>query len=263
MLYKKEMKLIDTHTHLYLPEFDQDREVVVKRAIEAGIERMYLPNVDSETIDSMHALESMFPGNCFAMMGLHPCSVKKETMDQELLVVESWLSKRKYPAVGEIGLDLYWDKSTFEIQVEALRIQCRWAQKCEIPVVLHSRDSTAECIRVIQEFTGTNEGLKGVFHCFSGTAAEAKAITEMGFFLGIGGPLTYKKSTLAESIREISLDYLVLETDAPYLSPVPYRGKRNESLYIREVLDFLSGDRMIGKAELAEITTKNALKLFA
>ncbi|MEZ5172643.1 MAG: TatD family hydrolase [Bacteroidia bacterium] len=257
------MKLIDTHTHLYLPEFDNDRHDVVRRAIDAGVERMYLPNVEGETIDAMHELEAAFPGNCFAMMGLHPCSVKKETMEQELALVETWLSKRKYPAVGEIGLDLYWDKSTLEIQVEALRIQCSWAQKYNIPVVLHSRDSTAECIEVISEFTGTDAGLKGVFHCFSGTAGEAKAITEMGFFLGIGGPLTYKKSALAESIREISTDYLVLETDAPYLSPVPYRGKRNESSYIRQVLDFLSEDRMIGKAELAEITTRNALKLFA
>jgi len=253
------MKLIDTHTHLYLPEFDADREAVVKRAIESGVERMYLPNVDSETIESMHKLEALFPLNCYAMMGLHPCSVKKETIDEELALVESWLSKRKYPAVGEIGLDLYWDKSTFETQVEALRTQCRWALQYNIPVVLHSRESTAECIKIVSEFVG----LKGVFHCFSGTASEAKAITEMGFYLGIGGAFTYKKSSLPESIRDIQLEYLVLETDSPYLSPVPYRGKRNESSYIRHVLDGLSELHMVGRTQMADITTQNALKLFA
>jgi TatD DNase family protein len=257
------MKLIDTHTHLYLPEFDADREAVVKRAIESGVERMYLPNVDSETIESMHKLEAMFPLNCYAMMGLHPCSVKKETVDQELASVESWLSKRKYPAVGEIGLDLYWDKSTFDIQVEALKIQCQWARKYDIPVVLHSRDSTRECIDVISEFSSGQGGLRGVFHCFSGSADEAKSIIEMGFYLGIGGAFTYKKSSLPESIRDIPLEYLVLETDSPYLSPVPYRGKRNESSYIRHVLDGLSELHMVGRAQLADITTQNALKLFA
>lgn len=253
------MRLIDTHTHLYLPEFDADREAVVARAIECGVERMYLPNVDSETISTMHQLESSFPNNCFAMMGLHPCSVKKESFEHELALVESWLGKRTYPAVGEIGLDLFWDKSTYELQAEALRIQCSWALRYNIPVVLHSRESTSECIQIISEFSG----LKGVFHCFSGSAREAEQISEMGFYLGIGGVLTYKKSTLAESIRNISLDYLLLETDAPYLSPVPYRGKRNETSYIRHVLDFLSEARMTGKGELAEITTRNALKLFA
>jgi TatD DNase family protein len=253
------MKLIDTHTHLYLPEFDSDSEAVVARAIKAGVERMYLPNVDSETIESMHRLESKFPDNCFAMMGLHPCSVSKETIDSELIIVEEWFNKRAYPAVGEIGLDLYWDKNSFEIQVEALRVQCNLALKYNIPVVLHSREATGECIKVISEFVG----LRGVFHCFSGSSSEAKAITEMGFYLGIGGVLTYKKSTLPDSIQDIPLEFLVLETDSPYLSPVPFRGKRNESSYIRHVLDCLSEQRMIGRAELAEVTTNNALKLFA
>ncbi|MEX1189607.1 MAG: TatD family hydrolase [Bacteroidia bacterium] len=256
------MILIDTHTHLYLPEFDNDRNEMVKRAIDAGVEKFYLPNVDSETIESMHNLEAAFPENCIAMMGLHPCSVKPESYKTELALVREWLEKRKYAAVGEIGMDLYWDKSTFEIQKEALETQCKWALEFDLPIVIHSRESTQECIDIIKPFINQGKGLRGVFHCFSGTPEEAKAITEMGFYLGIGGVITYKKSTLAESIADVPLNKLVLETDSPYLSPVPYRGKRNESSYIRYVLEFLSESRRIGKKELAEITTQNANELF-
>jgi TatD DNase family protein len=254
------MKLIDTHTHLYLPEFDADREAVVKRAIESGVERMYLPNVDSETIDEMHALEATFPENCFAMMGLHPCSVKPESYQQELELVKSWLDKRPYVAVGEIGLDLYWDKSTYEIQLEALKLQCEWALEKGLPVVIHSRESTQACIDIIKPYA--SGGLKGIFHCFSGTSVEAKEITDMGFLLGIGGVLTYKKSTLAIDIKDIPIEFLVLETDAPYLSPVPFRGKRNESSYLKHTLTYLAEARMLGVKELANITTANALALF-
>lgn len=254
------MLLIDTHTHLYLPEFNTDRLEMVQRAIDSGVYRMYLPNVDSETIDVMHELESQFPDNCFAMMGLHPCSVKPENYKEELALVKQWLNRRKYAAVGEIGLDLYWDKSTFEIQKEALETQCLWALEMDLPIVIHSRESTQQCIDIIKPLA--NQGLRGVFHCFSGTAAEAAEIVKMGFYLGIGGVLTYKKATLKEDIAEIPLDKLVLETDSPYLSPVPFRGKRNESSYIRYVLDFLSESRKVGKKELAEITTANALELF-
>ena len=254
------MLLIDTHTHLYLPEFDNDRKEIVQRAIDSGVYRMYLPNVDSETIDAMHELESQFPDNCFAMMGLHPCSVKPENYKEELALVKEWLNKRKYAAVGEIGLDLFWDKSTFEIQKEALETQCHWALEMDLPIVVHSRESTQESIDIIKPLA--NQGLRGVFHCFSGTAAEAAEIVEMGFYLGIGGVLTYKKATLKEDIAEIPLDKIVLETDSPYLSPVPFRGKRNESSYIRYVLDFLSESRKVWKKELAEITTANALELF-
>ena len=256
------MFLIDSHCHLYLPEFDQDREATIQRAIDSGVTRMYLPNVDAETIDSMHALEKQFPENCFAMMGLHPCSVNEETYQAEMKIVEDWLKKRSYVAIGEIGLDLYWDKSTFEIQKKALNRQCQLALEYNLPIVIHSRESTRECIDIIKPYVQGNNPLRGVFHCFSGIAEEAKEIEDMGFYLGIGGVLTYKKSNLAESIKSIANASLVLETDAPYLSPVPFRGKRNESSYISYVLDFLAEARMIGKKELAEITTQNALDLF-
>ena len=254
------MQLIDTHTHLYLPEFNEDRVQMIKRAIDAGVSRMYLPNVDSETIAVMHDLEKEFPENCFSMMGLHPCSVKQTSYKDELALVKKWLETRHYVGLGEIGLDLYWDKSTYEIQVEALKIQCEWALEKGIPVILHSRESTQECINIIKPFA--NRGLKGVFHCFSGTAEEAKMIVSMGFYLGIGGVVTYKKSTLAADIKDIPNEYLLLETDAPYLSPVPFRGKRNESSYLKHILTYLAEARMIGVKDLANITTANALALF-
>ena len=252
--------LSDTHTHLYLPEFDNDRNAMIHRAFEAGVTEIYLPNVDSETIFPLHALVDAYPQNCFPMMGLHPCSVKLENMENELALVKNWLDTRDYVAVGEIGLDLYWDKSTLDIQIEALKRQCEWAIEKELPVVLHCRESTAESIEIIRPFA--ERGLKGVFHCFSGTLEEAKMAIEMDFFLGIGGVLTFKKSGLADIVSQIPLEYVVLETDAPYLAPVPFRGKRNESAYIRNILEALSDIRRIGKNELAEITTANARRLF-
>ncbi len=252
--------LSDTHTHLYLPEFDNDRNAMIHRAFEAGVTEIYLPNVDSETIFPLHALVDAYPQNCFPMMGLHPCSVKLENMENELALVKNWLDTRDYVAVGEIGLDLYWDKSTLDIQIEALKRQCEWAIEKEMPVVLHCRESTAESIEIIRPFA--ERGLKGVFHCFSGTLEEAKMAIEMDFFLGIGGVLTFKKSGLADIVSQIPLEYVVLETDAPYLAPVPFRGKRNESAYIRNILEALSDIRRIGKNELASITTANARRLF-
>ena len=252
--------LSDTHTHLYLPEFDNDRNAMMQRAIEAGVTEIYLPNVDSETIPLMHAMVDAFPTHCFPMMGLHPCSVKSDTMEEELTLVKYWLDTRDYVAVGEIGLDLYWDKSTLDIQIEALKRQCEWALEKNLPVILHCRESTAQSIEVIRPFA--ERGLRGIFHCFSGNAEEARIITQMGFLLGIGGVLTFKKSGLAEAIAEIPLDFLVLETDAPYLAPVPFRGKRNEAAYIRIILEALSEIRRVGKNELATITTANARRLF-
>lgn len=254
------MTIFDTHTHIYLPEFDEDRDAVVQRAIRQGVERMYLPNVDGETIDWMHQLEARFPENCFAMMGLHPCSVKPESYLEELNVVKSWLDKRHYVAVGEIGLDLYWDQSTRDIQIEALQMQCAWALEKKLPVVIHSRESTQLSIEVIAPFA--KQGLKGVFHCFSGNAAEAKQLVDIGFLLGIGGVLTYKKSNLAQEIKDVPLTSIILETDAPYLSPVPYRGKRNEPSYIREVLVYLAEARSMPLKAIAEATTENAKNLF-
>jgi TatD DNase family protein len=252
---------IDTHSHIYLPEFDGDRKETVHRAIAAGVEKIYLPNVDSETIASLLQLAADFPDVCIPMMGLHPCSVKPETYQAELQIVKQLLFQKKYAGVGEIGLDLYWDKSTFNIQVEALETQCAWALELNLPVIIHSRNSTQEAINVISSFA--KQGLKGVFHCFSGTKDEAQQIVEMDFMLGIGGIITYKKSDLHECIAGISNEFLVLETDAPYLSPVPYRGKRNEPSYIPHVLSTLAQYRNISEEKLAIITTDNARKLFS
>jgi TatD DNase family protein len=254
-------QLIDTHSHIYLPEFNEDRKSTVLRAIDAGVDKIYLPNVDSETINALHELADEFPENCIPMMGLHPCSVKPETYNSELLIVERHLKERNYVAVGEIGLDLYWDKSTLAIQVKALQTQCEWALELSLPVVIHSRSSTLETIEVIEPFA--HKGLKGVFHCFSGTAEEAQRIVAMDFMLGIGGVITYKKSDLYLTIADVPNEYLVLETDAPYLSPVPFRGKRNEPSYIQYVLTTLAEYRNVNKEQLAEITTQNAKNLFS
>jgi len=252
--------IIDTHAHLYLPEFDDDRTEALERAVSAGVRQLFLPNVDSRTVESLHKLSEAWPEICFPMMGLHPCSVSGESFDEELDIVKELLDSRNYIAVGEIGLDLYWDKTTLAMQVKALQMQCEWALEKDLPVALHSRNATRECIDVIKPFAA--RGLKGVFHCFSGTAEEAAEITAMDFFLGIGGVLTFKKSGLDEAIKDISSGFLVLETDAPYLSPVPFRGKRNEPAYITNVLSLLATLRRKSEEEMAAITTANALRLF-
>lgn len=252
---------IDTHSHIYLPEFNSDRTETVQRAIAAGVEKIYLPNVDSETIDALHQLAAEFPDNCIPMMGLHPCSVKPETYEAELKIVEQLLHQRKYAGIGEIGLDLYWDKTTLNIQIEALKVQCEWALALRLPVIIHSRSSTQEAIDVISPYA--KKGLKGVFHCFSGTKEEAQQIVALNFMLGIGGVITYKKSDLHLAIADVPTELLVLETDAPYLSPVPHRGKRNEPSYIPFVLSTLAQYRNIDAEKLAAITTQNARKLFS
>ena len=195
--------LIDTHAHLYLPRFDKDRDEVLARAQENGIEKIYLPNVDSSTIESMLALEAAQPERCFAMMGLHPCSVK-ENVAEELLVVKNWLEKRTFCAVGEIGIDLYWDKTFFEAQKKAFNEQIGWAIDLDIPIVIHSRESTEIVIDILKE--RKHPKLRGIFHCFSGNADQAHQITQLGFHLGIGGVLTYKKSTLPAAIEDIPLE---------------------------------------------------------
>jgi len=231
-----------------------------RRAFDADVHTFYLPNIDSTSIPALHKLADAYPEICFPMMGLHPCSVKPETWKNELDIVESWLNKRAYTAVGEIGLDLFWDKSTLDIQVEALTIQCEWALQRNLPVVLHSRESTFECISTVKPFA--ERGLTGVFHCFSGNAEEAKEITDFGFFLGIGGVLTYKKSGLAEAVIGVPIEFLVLETDSPYLSPVPFRGKRNEPSYIPFILNTLSEQRNIEPEYLAASIRENSNRLY-
>lgn len=251
--------LVDTHAHIYLPKFDDDRAEVMERARANGIEKIYLPNVDSETIESMLQLEADYPERCFAMMGLHPCSVK-ENVEEELAIVRSWLDKRKFVAVGEIGIDLYWDKTFFEEQKEAFKRQAGWAIELDIPIVIHSRESTDIVINLLKEIQ--HPKLRGIFHCFSGNATQAEEIVDLGFHLGIGGVLTFKKSNLKEAIADIPLEWLVLETDSPYLAPTPFRGKRNESAYIHHIADYLASIKQVPLKKIAEETSKNAQLLF-
>lgn len=253
------MNWIDTHAHLYGEEFSADRTVTVERALAAGVSRLYLPNIDSTSIEGMLALEAQFPDNCFAMMGVHPCYIN-ENVEQELSVVREWLAKRPFKAIGEIGLDFYWDTTYREQQYHAFRSQLELAREYNLPVAIHSRESTRECI---DEVKALQDGrLSGVFHCFSGTLEEAKEIIDLGFYLGIGGVVTFKKSGLDKILEDIDLQYVVLETDAPYLAPVPYRGKRNESAYIPLIGEKIADVKNLKIADVAAMTTNNALKLF-
>jgi len=251
--------MIDTHCHLYLDDFDADRPAIIERANTESVGRFYLPAIDSSIITRMLKMEQDYPGQCFAMMGLHPCSVK-ENFEEELQIAEQWLARRKFAAVGETGLDFYWDKTFTAQQYTAFRTQVGWAKKYNIPVVIHSRQSTPECIDVIKEMHDTS--LTGIFHCFGGSLEEAQQITELGFYLGIGGVLTYKNSGLAGVIDKLPLDHIVVETDAPYLTPVPFRGKRNESAYLKYVVQKIADVKKISVDEAAAITTFNAQKLF-
>ena len=251
--------IIDTHCHLYLPEFVDDIREVINRAMKEGVTKFYLPSIDSASLDKMLQLEEQFPGKCFSMMGLHPCSVK-ENCKEELKLVENWLSKRKFAAVGEIGLDFYWDKTFEQQQYDAFHQQIEWALHYNIPIVIHSRDATTECINIVQQH---QKGLlKGIFHCFGSDYESALRIIDLGFYLGIGGVITYKNSGLAAVLEKIPLEHMVLETDAPYLTPVPFRGKRNESSYLKFVVSKLALVTGVSVDEVAFITTSNAEKIF-
>jgi len=251
--------LVDTHAHLYSDQFDADRPAMMQRTFAAGVDRIYLPNVDSRTIGGMLQLEAEYPGHCFPMMGLHPCSVVAD-YETELKIVEDWLAKRKFCAIGEIGIDLYWDKTFFEQQKIAFSRQMDWAQALKIPIVIHARESTKEILEIVRKKKEYTQG--GIFHCFGGGVDRAKEIIDLGFYLGIGGVLTYKKSGLDQVMKEIPLEHLVLETDAPYLSPTPHRGKRNESAYIALVAKKLAEIKEISVEEVARVTTLNAKKIF-
>ncbi len=253
------MIFCDTHTHLYLKEFEEDREGVIQRAKNVGVEYFFLPNIDSGSIDAMNNLRTAYPENCFAMMGLHPTSVK-ENFEEELAIVERELRGGTYIAVGEVGIDLYWDKTYRTQQYEAFHRQIGWALEMELPLIIHSRESFGEIMEVLGHFKG--KPLKGIFHCFSGTAEQAKQITDMGFYLGIGGVLTFKNSKLSDSLKDIPVENILLETDAPFLAPVPHRGKRNESAYIPIIAQKIAEIKGMSTAEVAEITTDGALKLF-
>ena len=251
---------IDTHTHLYSEEFDADRTDIITNAINVGVEKLYLPNVDSASIDGMLALEQQFPNNCFPMMGLHPCSVK-ENYKEELATVKSWLDKRRFFAIGEIGMDLYWDKTFVKEQEFAFKQQIDWALEFNYTIVIHCRDAFAEIFEVLQSYPKLP---KGIFHCFSGTADQAKQILAFGNFkLGIGGVVTFKNSGLDKVVEQLSINDFVLETDAPYLAPNPHRGKRNESAYLPLIAKKIAELKNLSIHEVEYITTKNAEDIFA
>jgi TatD DNase family protein len=253
------MHLIDTHTHIYLPAFDTDRSAMLQRARAFGVEKFFLPAIDSEVIDRMFALENDYPDECYAMMGVHPCSIN-EKWKEELNIAESWLQKRPFAAVGEIGLDYYWDTSFSKQQIDAFRIQIEWALSLNLPIVIHTRNAMQDTINIIKEYKG--RGLRGIFHCFGGSFESAKQIIDAGFLLGIGGVVTYKKAGLRETLQHIPIERLVLETDAPYLTPEPFRGKRNECSYLQFVVHKLEDIYGISAEEVGEITTKTASDLF-
>jgi TatD DNase family protein len=253
------MQFVDTHTHLYSEEFKDDRKAIVEKAIKNGVNQMFLPNVDVDSIQPMLDLVWDFPENCFPMMGLHPCSVN-EHVEAHLFQIQKWFKKRKFWAVGEIGLDYYWSTDFKEQQISAFKKQIQWAINLDLPIVIHSRNSNEDVIKILGEMS--HPKLRGIFHCFSSDANQAKQIVDLGFLLGIGGVLTYKNSGLADAIADISLEHIVLETDAPYLAPVPFRGKRNESFYLLEIARKLAEIKAVGLNQVAEITTSNAKKVF-
>lgn len=253
------MILTDTHAHLYLEQFDDDRHQMVERAVHHGVRYLFLPNIDKESIGPMMQLAREFPDHCFPMIGLHPTSVKEDYAEQ-LETVREWLLKEKFYAIGEMGIDLYWDKTFFMQQQDAFRHQAALALEFDLPLVIHARNSFDEIFTLLDEIY--QPGLHGVFHCFTGDYDQAKHIMEMGFLLGIGGVLTYKNSLLADVIRQIPMENLLLETDAPFLAPVPYRGKRNESAYIPFIAQKIAEIKDVTVEEVARITTLNASRLF-
>ncbi|UHO37349.1 TatD family hydrolase [Chryseobacterium capnotolerans] len=252
--------MIDTHTHLYAEEFDEDRKEAIQRALDKGISEFYLPAIDSESHEKMLQLETEYPGQIFSMMGLHPCYVKPESWEKELEIVKNYLDQRHFPAIGEIGIDLYWDKTTLDIQVKAFEQQIDWAIEKDLAIVIHTRESFDETFEVLER--KKHPKLRGIFHCFSGNLEQAQHAIDLNFILGIGGVVTFKNGKIDQFLNEVPLDKIVLETDSPYLAPVPHRGKRNESSY----LDLVAGKLVdiYGKdfSEIDRSTTENAKKMF-
>jgi TatD DNase family protein len=254
------MILTDTHTHLYSKEFDTDRALLIEKAITAGVSRLFMPNVDVESIPGMFQVEKQFPSTCFAMMGLHPCSVD-ETYQHQIQVITHWLSKRKFAAIGEIGIDLYWDKTFLQQQQDAFKTQIELAKKHQLPYVVHLRDSFNEVMEIVSEFKKDN--IKAIFHCFSGNVQQAEQVIEMGTIkLGIGGVVTFKNSGLDKVVEAVDLKHLVLETDAPYLAPTPHRGKRNEPDYLLLIAKKIAEIKNISVEEVAAVTTQNSKDIF-
>jgi len=253
------MKFIDTHTHLYLDNFDVDRNEIIQNAIGNNVDKMLLPAIDSSTFSAMKKLADEYPDNCYPMIGLHPTSVK-DNYENEMALVESELKKGGYIAVGEIGIDLYWDKTHIEEQKDAFRRQLKLAKKYNLPVAIHTRDSFNEIYPIIKD--ESTEDLRGVFHCFTGSVEESKKIIDLGFMMGIGGIITFKNSGLDKVVQTIPIEYLLLETDSPFLTPSPFRGKRNQSAYLTFIAAKLAEVKSINVEEVADITTKNAKILF-
>jgi TatD DNase family protein len=251
--------MIETHAHIYADQFKDDLSDTIERAQEAGVKRMYMPNIDHTSIDAMMEVEAAYPDYCIATMGLHPCSVKKD-FEKELYTVEAWLNKRDFVAIGEMGTDLYWDKTFVEEQVEAFKIQAGWAMERERPIIIHCRESLEMTIELVEELK--DDRLTGVFHCFGGTPEQAKRIKELGFFIGLGGVTTFKNGGMDKVIPDLDLDQILLETDSPYLAPVPHRGKRNEPAYLSLIAQRIADLREMGLEELVALTTENANRLF-
>lgn len=253
------MNIIDTHNHIYLPEFDDDRDEVIKRSVSAGVQTVMMPNIDSSSVAPMLAAEERYPGICLPMMGLHPTSVKENYRD-ELDLVETRLREHKYYGIGETGIDLYWDKTFIREQIVSFRRQLELAEEFELPIVIHARESLEVIFSEIEAFGAGR--VTGIFHAFPGNAAEARKVTELGFMIGIGGVVTFRNGRQHEAAIEAGINNIVLETDAPYLAPVPHRGKRNESSYLLLVIDKLSEVLAVSPDEVADKTTANAKRLF-
>lgn len=251
--------LIETHAHLYLEEFQKDIDEVIKNSVANGVGKIYLPAINSETHNALMDLEMKFPEVCFPMMGLHPCYVKENYLD-ELLNVERWLQKRKFVAIGECGLDFYWDKTFIKEQYIVLEKQIEWALEYKLPIVLHTRNATQETIDVIKKYK--TENLKGIFHCFGGSLEEAHQIIDLGFYLGIGGVVTYKNAGLDKVLKELDVKHIVLETDSPYLTPVPFRGKRNESMHLKIIAEKIAEIMNCSFEDVELETTYNANSIF-
>ncbi|OUS01357.1 hydrolase TatD [Flavobacteriales bacterium 33_180_T64] len=253
------MMITDTHTHLYSEAFDDDRKAMIERAISQNVSRFFIPAIDSTYTDAMLRLEADFPEHIFLMMGLHPTSVK-ENYKKELLHVEEMLSKHHFYAIGEIGIDLYWDTSTLEIQKEAFKYQIQLAKQYDLPIVIHCRDAFDEIFEILEMVK--DDKLFGIFHCFTGTIEQAHQAISYNMKLGIGGVATFKNGKIDQFLKAIDLKHIVLETDSPYLAPKPYRGKRNESAYIIKVLEKLAEIYSVSEEKIAEITTENSKEIF-
>ncbi|WP_438972187.1 TatD family hydrolase [Polaribacter sp.] len=251
--------ITDTHTHLYSAEFDEDRAAMIQRAKDAGVSRFFIPAIDSTYTNRMLTLEKENPNDVFLMMGLHPTSVKENYLE-ELAHVKEWIDKKSFCAIGEIGIDLYWDSTFIKQQQEAFRTQIKWAKEKKIPIVIHCRDAFNEVFEVLE--SEKENTLRGIFHCFTGTLAQAKQAISYNMKLGIGGVATFKNGKIDKFLNEIDLTHIVLETDAPYLAPKPFRGKRNESAYITNVIDKLVDIYQVSYQEIAAITTQNSKDVF-